>query len=259
MKSSIVDALMLSDKRREIVLFLSSGSKSRNEIATSMKMNWNLLKQPIKELKDAGLIFQDDDNYRLSNNGRLMVNALMPLLSMVNTFSYDSDYWVSRDLQAVPRFMAKRMGELENSTLLALSLDYMFEPLKQFIENMEPPAYLHIVLSLFDTEAPALLAELAGKGIEISVVFEQHIYDKMNESFGNELKKISAYKNVSFCQLENEMKPPEIILTDKEMAIIFFNQNGKYDYRELRSSDTTAIKWGNDLFNYYKDISSFAK
>ncbi|MCQ6963796.1 helix-turn-helix transcriptional regulator [Methanolobus chelungpuianus] len=259
MRSSIIDTIMLSEKRRDIMLLLAGESKSRGEIAESLDMNWNLLKQPVKELKDAGLIFQDDDNYRLSNNGRLMVNALMPLLSMVNTFSYDSDYWVSRDLQAVPRFMAKRMGELENSTLLALSLDYMFEPLKQFIENMEPPAYLHIVLSLFDPEAPALLAELAGKGIEISVVFEQHIYEKMNEGFGEELKKISENKNVSFCQLENEMRPPEIIFTDKEMAIIFFNQNGKYDYRELRSSDAAAIKWGNDLFNCYKDISIFAK
>jgi predicted transcriptional regulator len=39
------------------------------------------------------------------------------------------------------------------------------------------------------------------------------------------------------------------------MALIFFNQNGKYDYEELFSADENAIGWASDLFEYYKGIS----
>lgn len=237
------------------MLVLSSGPKSRREIAASLDVSWNLLKQPVKELKDAGMIFQEDDDFRLSNNGQLMIKAFMPLLNMVNTVSYDSNYWINRDLQAIPRYIAKRMGELSNSNLVTLSMDYMFEPLKQFIETAITPGYLHMVLSLFDPEAPMILSELSKKGVQISVVFKEQIYNKMNENFGEQLQKLLTSENISFYELDSEINPPELMITDKEMVVIFFNQNGKYDYRELRSSDERAIKWANDLFDYYKSIS----
>jgi len=255
MRSSIIDTIMLSEKRREIMLLLSSSSKSRREIVTSLGVSWNLLKQPVKELKDAGMIFQEDDDFRLSNNGQLMIKVFMPLLNLVNTVSSDSNYWVNRDLQAIPRYIAKRMGELSNSSLNTLSMDYMFEPLKQFVETTITPRYLHIVLSLFDPEAPMILSDLSKKGVQISLVFKEQIYNKMNENFGEQLQKLLASENISFYQLDSEINPPELMITDKEMVVIFFNQNGKYDYRELRSSDERAIKWANDLFDYYKGIS----
>jgi predicted transcriptional regulator len=255
MSSSIIDTIMLSEKRKDIMLLLSSSSKSRREIADSLGVSWNLLKQPLKDLKDAGMVFQEDENFRLSNNGQLMIKALMPLLNMVNTFSSDSNYWINRDLQAIPLYIAKRMGEVSDSSLVTLPMDYMFEPLKQFLETTVEPRYLHIVLSLFDPEAPMILSELLKKGVQISLVFKEQIYNKMNENFGEQLQKLLASENISFYELESEINPPELMITDKEMAVIFFNQDGKYDYRELRSSDERAIKWANDLFDYYKVIS----
>ncbi|MDK2825821.1 Predicted transcriptional regulator, contains HTH domain [Methanolobus vulcani] len=255
MRSSIIDTIMLSEKRRDLMLYLSKGSKTREEIVEALEANWNLLKQPVKELKDAGLIFQKDNDYRLSNNGQLMITSLMPLLKMVNTFSSESDYWVTRNLQAVPHHLAKRMGELENSSVLTLSLDSMFEPLKHFLENTAVKRRLKIVISLFDPEAPRILKDFAEKNIEILLIFEKHTYEKMNESFGDELKSLNDYENVNFFMIEEEINPPEIVLGDEEMTIIFFNLNGKYDYRELLSSDNASLDWGNELFDYYKGIS----
>jgi predicted transcriptional regulator len=77
----------------------------------------------------------------------------------------------------------------------------------------------------------------------------------MNESFGDELKSLNYYENVNFFMIEEEINPPEIVLGDEEMTIIFFNLNGKYDYRELLSSDNASLDWGNELFDYYKGIS----
>ncbi|WP_342306205.1 winged helix-turn-helix domain-containing protein [Methanolobus sp. ZRKC5] len=255
METSIIDSLMLSEKRRDIMILLSIESKSRDEMAEALDMPWQLLKQPIKELKNVGMIFQKENVYSLSNNGRLMITALMPLLTMVDAFSSDIDYWKSRDLQPIPHHLTKRMGELGKSSLNTLSLDYMFEPLKHFIENATQTRYLNIVLSLFDPEAPSLLKEIADKDIEISLVFERNTYGKMNENFRDELDELNNYKNISFYCIDSEVNPPEIIINDGEMAIIFFNQNGKYDYRELLSSDENAIAWGSELFEYYKGIS----
>ncbi|WP_406655812.1 winged helix-turn-helix domain-containing protein [Methanolobus sp. ZRKC2] len=255
MSSTIIDTLMLSEKRRDIMLLLSSGPKNRDEITEDLSMPWQLLKQPVKELKDTGMIFQKEDNYRLSNNGQLMITALMPLLTIVNTFSSDIDYWINRDLQSIPHNLAKRMGELENSTVSTLSLDYMFEPLKHFVENTTQTRYLNIVLSLFDPEAPSILKELSEKDVEISLVFERNTYDKMNENYGKELQELIKSEKINFYQIETEINPPEIIQSDEEIAIILFNKNGKYDYRELLSSDEKAIEWGNELFEYYQGIS----
>lgn len=237
------------------MILLSSGQKSREEIVESLEMNWNLLKQPVKELKEAGLVFQNGNNYRTSNNGQLLISALMPLLTIVNTFSSEINYWVSRDLQAVPHHLAKRMGELENSRILTLSLDSMFEPLKNFLENTVIKRRLHIVISLYDPEAPKIFKELAQKNIEISLIFEKHTYEKMNQSFGEELKSLDDSENVTLYKIDEEINPPEIIISDEEISIIFFNLNGKYDYRELLSSHEDALSWGNELFNYYKEIS----
>lgn len=73
MQSPMIDTIMLSEKRRSILLLLIEGSKSSEEIKNSLGGNWRLLKQPMKELKEEGFIVQDDSTYSLTNIGKIML------------------------------------------------------------------------------------------------------------------------------------------------------------------------------------------
>jgi predicted transcriptional regulator len=52
------------------------------------------------------------------------------------------------------------------------------------------------------------------------------------------------------------MSPPAFTVTDNTLLISFFNKNDRYDHQDILSNNETALKWGRELFSYYKDRAS---
>lgn len=46
------------------------------------------------------------------------------------------------------------------------------------------------------------------------------------------------------------------MLCNNVMATIFFNENDKYDYIEIVNHNESALKWGEELFIHYRDMST---
>jgi predicted transcriptional regulator len=53
--------------------------------------------------------------------------------------------------------------------------------------------------------------------------------------------------------------PAALVSTDRIMILGLFNESGRFDSQYVISSDKRAIKWGGDLFGYYRDLSREAK
>jgi predicted transcriptional regulator len=46
-----------------------------------------------------------------------------------------------------------------------------------------------------------------------------------------------------------------LTVTERFMAFLLLNNKGKLDRNLLISSESEAIKWGKELFMYYRDLS----
>ena len=53
--------------------------------------------------------------------------------------------------------------------------------------------------------------------------------------------------------------PAALASTDRIMILGLFNESGRFDSQYVISSDKRAVKWGEDLFSYYRDMSREVK
>lgn len=259
-KMALIDSILLSKKRYRVIESLFYSDKTQKQLVMSLKLQWSLLKEPVKQLKDEEFIIQDGKKYSLSKIGRIMYENTLPLLDMVETFSKNPDYWISRDLSSVPKYLARNIGKMKDCNVYVPHPDHMFEPLMELLSETYkavdlPRRNIKICLVLFYSETLDVLLEQIEQGCHISLILAKHVYDRMLKEFKDQLKFLLESENVDiFVFCENKLIP-QIAITDIKVLVIFFNQKKKYDYHELLSYDKSTLAWATELFSYYKQCS----
>lgn len=255
MKDSLVDIVFNSEKRKNVLLLLIEGEKSRDEIKMSLNVTSTALIPQIKKLKDNGLVIQNGDYYTLSNMGEVLVENMLPLLNVVNVFEENNDYWKNRNLKGVPKHLLKRFGELGSCLIIEPDLNYLFEFPKEFTENIAKSKYVMAYNAYFHPEYPALYSKLAEKGIEISLVLTDSVFERMQHDFSEEIGKFTAPENTELMVSKEMSGLATLVTTDRFLFLCFFNEQGQYDHTILMSFDSKALQWSKELFDYYKDKS----
>ena len=255
MESSLTEIVWFSEKRRKVLLLLLSGPKSPEEMKKEFRVEWRSLILPLKELKEEGLIHNLEGSYELSTIGKLIVENVKPIEGILNLFGKDTDYWVKRDLNAIPEYLLERIGEIDDSKITEPELNDMFEPPKEFIELLMNSKHVYSIFSIYHPLYPSLYSKLAEKGTEISIILNEAVLERMHEDRQEELKKIQSFENIKLFLYEKELCPPPIVVTDNLFSASFFNDQGMYDHRDIMSFSQSSLKWGEELFKYYQKMA----
>ena len=135
MKLELIELIFLSNKRKQLLLFLKSGPKNMDEITEALQATSTSILPQIKKLKDMSLVVQEDKTYILSLIGKVLVEKMQPLVNTIELFEDNFDYWSEKDLQGIPFSFRKRC---ENSRLINKKkrLDYIW-PDSFFIEQIQ--------------------------------------------------------------------------------------------------------------------------
>ena len=72
MDSSLIDLVFRSDKRKNLLMFLDSGSKNIDEIRDELDVTATSILPQIKKLIDNDLIVQEDRMYKLTVLGEFI-------------------------------------------------------------------------------------------------------------------------------------------------------------------------------------------
>ncbi|SDG08738.1 Predicted transcriptional regulator, contains HTH domain [Methanolobus vulcani] len=253
MKSSLIDIILNSEKRKNVLLLLMEGEKSREEIKTSLNVTSTALIPQIKKLKEHGLVIQNGDHYILTNMGKVLVANMLPLLNAVDVFEENSNYWLNRDLSGIPESILKRFGELGNCVIIEPDLNYLFEFPKEFTENIVKSSYVMAFNAYFHPEYPALYSSLAEKGIDVSLVVTAPVHERMEKDYSDDIQKFMTFENTEMF-VSNEMTSlATLVTTDRFLFLCFFNKHGQYDHTILMSFDNNALQWSKELFLHFKE------
>lgn len=251
MTDSLVSAIFDSDKRKKILLLLFDGEKSREEIKTSLDVTSTALIPQIKKLKEKGLVIQNGDYYILSSIGVIVVGKMKHLLDTVDVFEVNKDFWENRDLNGIPQSFLGRFGELGTYIVIEPDLKYLFEFPKEFTENIEKSNYIMVYNAYFHPDYPDLYSRLAEKGINLSIILTNPVFERMNKDYAENFKKAIDFENVDLFVSNNITGLATLVATDRFLFLSFFTDTGQYDHRTIMSFDSNALQWGRDLFNYY--------
>lgn len=257
MNPSLLDLILLSERRKDFLLFLKEGPKNIEETLEKLQVPRTALLPQIKKLKDEDLVIQEEGLYRLSVIGEIIVGKLQPLLDTLSVFEKNEEFWADRKLAPIPPHLIKRISELGEYHLIEPDLSHTFDLNPEFVKHLSNSSCIHMFYSYFHPQFPALFINLARKGIEISLVFSEPVYLRLVEDFKEEGKEFLRMENASLYILEKKgVEIPSLIATANGiMTLGLFNESGRFDRQYVISFEPQAIKWGKELFDYYRDMS----
>lgn len=255
MKISLIDLAFLSEKRKDVLLLLEEGPKTGDEIKTALNVNSTSIMPQIKKLKEGRLIVQDEKSaYRLSDMGEIVVEKMEPLLDTVRVFEENYDYWTNHDFTAIPEHLLNRIDELGNYFMLEADLNRLFEVPEDFKNNLLESKDIKIFLSYFNPLYIEIYAELIRKEAKMCLILTQPVYERMKKDYLEDLKMLVESKNVEIYVCDKIVTLKDVV-TDRFCSLVLFDKKGKFDHQRLMSFDESALKWCEELFLYYKNIS----
>jgi predicted transcriptional regulator len=209
------------------------------------------------KLKEEDLVIHEEGMYRLSTIGEIVVEKMQPLLDTLSVFEKNEEFWADRKLAPIPPHLVKRINELGDYRLIEPDLSHTFDLNPEFVKHLSNSSFIHMFYSYFHPQFPALFLNLARKGIEISLILSEAVYLRLVEDFKEKGKEFLKMENSSLYILEKKgiEIPALIAAADRIMSLGLFNENGKFDRQYVISFEQRAIKWGEELFEYYRDMS----
>ncbi len=256
MESSLLDVLFLSEKRKSLLTLLLDGPKNIEEIKSTLNVRSSPIMTQIKILMKHDLIVENNRLYKLSSIGEILVPKMKNILETFNVFDKNHEYWVNQDMNSIPPGFLDEIGKLGDYLEVNPDRNHVFEYPKEVVNHLAESGKVMITSSFFLPIYPSLCIELAAKGTEISLVFTEYVYDRMLNDYRRELEHFLnlKYTKLYVCN-NNNMKIASSIVTEKFMAISLFCNSGIYYNHNLVSFDDSALKWGRDLFDHYKNVA----
>lgn len=261
MNQSLLDVIFLSDKRKKLLLLLNDNAKNIDYIKTSLNVTSTSIMPQIKILKEKHLIIYDRENdlYKLSDIGEIIVDNMQPLLDTVNVFEENREYWATRDLSAIPDYLLKRIGELGHCMLIKPDLNHMFELPQEIVDNMSKSNNIMAITSCFHPSYPSLFLGIARKGINLSIILTESTFEKLKNEFNDKTEEFLSMSNTEFYICNESIKLTASAITDRFIFLCFFDKDQRFDLQYIISFDDSALNWGEELFQYYRSISTPAK
>ena len=243
MDSSLIDLVFRSDKRKGLLMYLNSGPKNIDEIRDELDVTATSILPQIKKLIDNDLIMQEDRMYKLTVLGEFITRKVKPLVSALEVVEKNN------------RYLTERISELGDCTVIEPDLNHIYEPSQKIIDNMANTKQVSTFASYFNPAYLPLYVELGRKEAELSLSFTQCVWDHLSNKHANMINELMEMDNVSLYISKDGIRLTEVTVTDKLMLIGLFDKNGKFDHQFIMSSEPSAIRWGRELFDYFKRLS----
>ena len=242
--------LGLSEYEARIIEELSTNRINLRELSKRTKIPFGKIYSVIKKLKEKSLVTQEDKKYTLSLIGKILVNKMKPLVSVIDVFEDNLEYWTERDLQGIPFSFRIRIGELGKSKLIQPDLDRMFEIDPEIVENFSKSTTILECIAYFNPSLISLFQDLAKSGAKISFIMSESVFQRCSEDYLEDLQKLLTFKNLNFFLYSGELRIVNLTVTDRFFLLSLFPKNQKhFDLESLLSYEPSALRFGEELFN----------
>jgi predicted transcriptional regulator len=247
--------LFSSDKRKRLMLLLKSGPRTWEEIKTNLEVTASGMLPQIHILEKEGLIIRSGKNYQLSDLGMLIVHFMEPLVSTIESLENNKKFWKEHNIGAIPFEMLTRFSELKNVSVIECSMEECFEPHAQFLDRIRQSSTVRGISPIVHPRYPQFFLEGAKHGKDISLILTRSAFNKIKKEYSLYLEEGLQYKNAALYVYQGDIHFA-FIVTEHYFSLSLFFHNDVFDSkRDLISTDSSALSWGNDLFSYYRNIS----
>lgn len=151
--------------------------------------------------------------------------------------------------------MLGRIGELGNCEEIVPERTHIFDYPPEIIDPLYKSKTVMEVSSFFRPGYPNLYLDLAKKETEVSLVLERPIYMKLVSDYREDVEEFFNMENTGLFICDNKIELASSIVTDLFISLSLVSKDGRYYNHEMVSFEKSALSWGQELFNYYMEMS----
>lgn len=255
MENFLLDLILLSEKRMNVLLLLLEGPMDMETIKKTLNANETSIQPQVKKLKEEHLIVQEKNLYMLSGIGKIVSKKMKPLLDTFSVLEKNADYWADRDMKEIPDFLLHRINELGQCTIVEPYLNYMFEMIPEYVENAENAKKLEAAIPYFHPLFPAFFLGIAEKGTFVSLVLPEPVLKRWVEDYRKQTEQFIKMENTRLFICADWERIPAITSADNFMALALFPKSAVFDRKYIIGFEPGALNWGKELYDHYEQLS----
>ncbi|MCX9012867.1 MAG: winged helix-turn-helix domain-containing protein [Candidatus Methanoperedens sp.] len=255
MKSrGLLSVLTYSEKREDILFLLLKEPRTLTELKDHFNITSPEILPRIKELVMKNLIYKQNGKYVLTPIGKVIGKFYQQFIETLYVIERNEEFWKGDVVDEIPPLFLERISELGNCKLLENRLENIYEPHADFSEKILKSKYVKEIAPILHPKCPLLFLDIAQPEKSISLIVTKNVLERLKKEHNETVKK-SLSKNTNLFLLNHEIKLA-LIVSDMFLSLSLFSRNGpSYSQRNLISFDKSAVKWGEELFMYYRGLS----
>lgn len=250
MTTELIGTLFLSEKRKNLMIYLLDGPKTIEEIRDELSVTTSAIMTQIKILMDQGLVVYDNNAYSLTAIGNIISQKMVPLLETLEMYSANQKYWEEHK-PAFPPHLLFRLGELQNCMLIEPELSRLYELPLKFEENLLKSDRILEISSFFSPIYHSDYIDMIKKGTVIEIILSPSAFERFKDDYGELLNIYLSSGNSRIYVCEEPIEIASAVVTNHFFSMSLFNNSGIYHNHAMMSFETSSILWGEDLFFYY--------
>ena len=111
MNSPLLELIFLSEKRKDLILFLNTGPKTIEQIKKHLNASAVAVLPQLKKLRDDSLVFKTEYFYILSPLGIAVAGRMQEVVNLLTVFGNCYEYWANHAIDCIPTSLRSRIGE----------------------------------------------------------------------------------------------------------------------------------------------------
>ncbi|MCL2142608.1 MAG: winged helix-turn-helix domain-containing protein [Methanimicrococcus sp.] len=254
--NSFIETVFFSEKRKSVLILLfEKGPMTIEMIRSKLNETSVSILPQIKILIDQKLIIQNGGIYQLTRLGEVIVEKTGPFIKNLQVFEKNTAFWNEHDISEIPEKLIKKIRDIGDFEVVKLDLHSVnYKPSPIINENIQNAESIKTLITYYTPEYVPVYYDCVMKDIPVTIITNENILNKAND-YKSEINQILKQKNAELYILPEEIRIAGVTVTDKVLFLVLYSVTGNLDYEFLTSKTPSAIQWGNELFEYLKNLS----
>ena len=244
-----------SKVRTEILLLLKEGNKSTSDLEEEMGIRNTTILHAIKEMIKSKLVTRAEKGYGLTNLGRMQASMLSEIIDFVLVMEKYSDFWVNHDISGIPDELLVKMGRLYKSEIIEADSSELLKTVDYFIAELKKSNRIQGVSPIIVPGYAEVIAHCVRNNAEIELIVTSEILEVIFRDHEYLIKDLMEKSNFKLYEIQEDVTLA-FTVTEKILDFGAYRSDGTYDLScDLICIGESAVKWGRELFDYYRNKS----
>jgi len=248
--------IAISNVRIKIMISLNFGPKNLKMLRNETNMNSSTISHAINQMEKRNLINPRTEFYSLSSPGKIMALKLINTIMVFSALKNHQKFWMEHDICRIPEQFLRCMGMLNESSVIESTNSNLTKPLNTYLELLSQERTIKCVSPIFFSHHIESVTKILKEGGKVDIILTREVMESLLENTGEEkLESCLKSSRLNLWLCDDDLGVA-ITNTPRFFVLGLFSVDGTYDFSSvLLSHNSDAIRWGYELFEYYKKRS----